>query len=506
MQVDRGQKPYIMALDAGTTSERALIFDHEGKIVAQAQHAIKQIYPKPGWVEHDPAELISAQLGVMTEVQFKSGIYAPEIAALGITNQRETTLLWDKTTGKPFYNAIVWQCRRTAGYLEELKRRRPDAPNLIADKTGLILDPYFSASKIRWILDEFAEARACMKAGNLAFGTVDSWLIYKLTGGEVHATDYTNASRSLLFNIYEKRWDEELLDLFELDASILPEVQASASYFGETSSQVSSVPIPIMGVAGDQQASLFGHTCFEAGELKNTYGTGCFILMNTGDTALHSNNGLLTTLAINPSGEPSYALEGSVFIGGAVLQWLKEEMKILEDVAKSEQYACSLDSNGGVYIVPAFSGLGAPYWNPEARGLIYGLTRGSGKAHLIRAALESMAYQSADVIEAMRADYGNYCGQAVQFERLSVDGGSAYNRFCMQFQADVLNCRVERPALIETTAAGAAYLAGLSCGYWKDAQELRGLRSVEEKFEPIMPALERAKLRAGWRDALRRAL
>lgn len=523
---------YILALDAGTSSERALLFDHEANLVASSQHSIKQIYPKPAWVEQDPMELLSTQLAVMTQVQFKSGIHSDRIAALGITNQRETTIIWDKRNGKPLYNAIVWQCRRTAPQIEELKASRPDIIDLIADKTGLILDPYFSASKIKWILDEIPEARSLMRQGHLAFGTVDSWLVYQLTKGQVHATDYTNASRTMLFNIHDLSWDQELLDLFEIDASILPAVQASSSYFGETSSEVSSRAIPIWACAGDQQASAFGHGCTMPKSVKNTYGTGCFIVMNTGGRPIKSKNGLITTIAIAEDGGLAYALEGSVFIGGAVMQWLRDELNLIDSVEESAALAQSLESNEGVYLVPAFTGLGAPFWNPEARGLICGLTRGSTKAHIVRAALESMAYQSADILDAMQADYGEAflsptSGEAGRlssvpaaasgaadtsdtaassFARLSVDGGASFNEFCMQFQADISNMQVERPELIETTALGAAYLAGLGCGYWSDAQELQALRRISQSFTPQLTPRERSILRAQWRNALKKAI
>lgn len=496
---------YIMALDAGTTSERAVLFDREGNLIAQVQRPISQIYPQAAWVEHDPSELLSVQLGVMTELQFKTGIHSQDIAALGITNQRETTILWDKSTGEPVYNAIVWQCRRTASFLETLQKTYPELKEQVRAKTGLVLDPYFSASKIRWILDEVPRARQLMKEGKLAFGTVDSWLMYKLTGGEVHATDYTNASRTMLFNIHNLDWDDELLEIFQIDRSILPEVKGSLAYYGSTSSEVSRHPIKIWGVAGDQQASLFGHCAFDLGDAKNTYGTGCFILVNTADKMVSSSQGLLTTLAISPTGSVAYALEGSVFIAGAALQWLSEELRILDDPKEASAMAASLNSNDGVYMVPAFTGMGAPYWSPEARGLICGITRATKREHIVRAALESLAYQSADVLEAMLAELKSL-DPSFDLSSLSVDGGVSRNEFCMQFQSDILDKPIKRPRYKETTALGAAYLAGLGCGLWKDADQLKKMHKIEASYTPQMSVIQRQELKAAWRKAVSRTL
>lgn len=489
---------YVLALDAGTTSVRALIFDEQLTLVAQASRAITQHYPRPGWVEHDPLEIISAQLGVMTEVQIKSGIQSDKIAAVGITNQRETVMLWDRETGKPCGPALVWQCRRTAEAMEALEKQ--GYAELIREKTGLVLDPYFSASKIAWLLDTIPNARARAEQGKLACGTVDSWLIYNLTAHAVHATDYTNASRTMLFNITTLTWDDELLEVFNIPRSLLPEVYPSDHLFGRIDSTLAHGTPPICGVAGDQQASLFGHGCFNKSDVKNTYGTGCFMLMNTGDKPVPSSHGLLTTVGIACNNQVSYALEGSVFIAGSLIQWLIDDLGILKDAAESQSLAQSIDSTDGVYIVPAFTGMGAPYWKPHARGLICGLTRGTTRAHIARAALESLAYQTADVLDAMRADAG------VTLSDVCVDGGGSANAFTMQFQADILGARVIRAACKETTALGAALIAGLSAGVWNSRDELKQMREGAIIFEPQISPVQRYRLLGGWRDAVMRTL
>ena len=489
---------YILALDQGTTSSRCILFDHSGRKCAVVQNEFTQYFPRPGWVEHDPREILATQLGAMTEVQVQAHVQPSQIAAIGITNQRETTVVWNRHTGEPVYNAIVWQCRRTADRITQIV----DAgwSERIREKTGLIPDAYFSASKIEWILDNVEGAREAAEAGDLLFGTIDTWLIWNLTAGRVHATDYTNVSRTMLFNIHTLKWDDELLELFGIPASMLPEVRDSSGDFGETSTSVLAGATPICGVAGDQQAALFGQCCFEPGEMKNTYGTGCFLLMNTGNRAVVSDNGLLTTIAIGLAGKVTYCLEGSVFVAGALIQWLRDEMGIISSARSSCRVAKSVEDNGGVYVVPAFTGLGAPYWDPYARGAIFGITRGTTRAHFVRAALESLAFQSWDVIETMIKDAG------FRPNSLKVDGGACENDFLMQFQADMLDCDVVRPAMTETTALGAAYLAGLQVGYWDDMEELRTNGSVDHVFEPDMDEETRKSLLAGWHAAVARTL
>lgn len=485
---------YVMAMDQGTTSSRCILFDRDGNICSLAQKEFAQYYPKPGWVEHDPHEIWSSQMAVATEAMGRIGADAGDIAAIGITNQRETTIVWDKRTGNPIYPAIVWQCRRTADMIEELKK--DGFAEKIREKTGLIPDAYFSGTKIKWILDYVDGARKAAERGELLFGTVDTWLIWKLTKGQVHVTDYTNASRTMLFDIYKKQWDEEILERLQIPRSMLPEVKASSCIYGYTNENLIGGRIPISGAAGDQQSALFGQCCFHAGDVKNTYGTGCFLLMHTGEKAVRSENGLLTTIAVNPDGTPGYALEGSVFVAGAAIQWLRDEVKILESAPESELYCLSVPDTDGVYVVPAFTGLGAPYWDQYARGAILGLTRGAGKAHLIRATVESLAYQVTDVIHAMEMDSG------MKLNSLRVDGGASANNFLMQFQSDLLDARVVRPSCIETTALGAAYLAGLSVGFWKDAVEIQKNWKQEREFLPSITAEDRKKLLKGWKKAV----
>ena len=487
---------YLMALDQGTTSSRAILFDQNQKIVGMAQKEFTQFYPHEGWVEHDPMEIYASQCGVMTEVIAQSGIGPEEIAAIGITNQRETTILWDKRTGRPIYNAIVWQCRRTADMVEELKKQGM-AP-YIQQATGLIPDAYFSATKIKWILDHVEGAREQARQGNILFGTVDSWLIWKLTDGAVHVTDYTNASRTMLFNIHTLDWDEKLLELLDIPRSMLPQVRDSSGIYGYT--QLAGARVPIAGAAGDQQAALFGQCCFEEGEAKNTYGTGCFLLMNTGDRPFQSQNGLLTTIAIGLGGKVRYALEGSVFVGGAVIQWLRDELRFIAESRDAEYYAQKVPDTGGVYIVPAFTGLGAPHWDMYARGTIVGITRGTRREHLIRAAQESIAYQSLDLVKAMEKDTG------IPLRELRVDGGASRDAFLMQFQADILEKRVVRPTIRETTALGAAYLAGLGVGLWDSPNQLRQLWREDTLFDPHMDSQRRETLLRGWNRAVGRSL
>ncbi len=484
-----------MALDQGTTSSRCILFDSAGTMLSMAQKEYTQMYPKQGWVEHDPKEIWSSQLGVAAEALGRAGITAKEIAAIGITNQRETTIVWDKRSGEPVYPAIVWQCRRTAAMIDALKAEGLD--RVIREKTGLIADAYFSATKIAWILDHVPGARQKAEQGYLLFGTVDTWLIWKLTKGKVFATDYTNASRTMLYNIHTLCWDQELLDYWKIPNSMLPEVKESSGLFGVTDSTVFGAEIPITGVAGDQQAALFGQCCFESGEAKNTYGTGCFLLMNTGTQAVSSQNGLLTTIAVGIDGKIEYALEGSVFVAGAVVQWLRDELELIRYAAETERLAEEVEDTNGMYLVPAFTGLGAPYWDAYARGTIVGLTRGVKKAHFVRAALESLAYQTYDVLKAMESDAG------MELKTLRVDGGASANRFLLQFQADVLQVQVQRPQIIETTALGAAYLAGLSVGYWKDKQEIRENWVVSQKFEPKLSGKEMERRLYGWHKAVR---
>ena len=486
---------YILALDQGTTSSRAIIFDEQQNIVEIAQKEFAQHYPKPGYVEHDPMEIYSSQYGVMTEVLAKSGIPLSEVEGIGITNQRETTLVWDKQTGRPVYNAIVWQCRRTAGICAELEKA--GMTDYIRENTGLLIDAYFSATKVKWILDNVPGARERAERGELLFGTVDTWLIWKLTEGRVHVTDYTNASRTMMFNIKTLTWDETICRALDIPLCMLPEVRSSSEIYG--TANIAGYSIPIAGVAGDQQAALFGQACFEKGEAKNTYGTGCFLLMNTGTELCYSRNGLLTTIAASRPGNIQYALEGSVFVGGAVIQWLRDELKFIVDAADSEYFAGKLQDNGGVYIVPAFTGLGAPHWDMYARGAILGLTRGSGRSHIIRAALESIAYQTRDVLAAMEADNG------IPLKELKADGGASANNFLMQFQADITGRPVRRPMIRETTALGAAYLAGLATGVFRDLDDIRGQWTLDRVYTPQMPPEEVQKNLAGWEKALGRA-
>lgn len=494
-------KGYVIALDQGTTSSRAVLIDHEGRMVDAVQCPFQQIYPHPGWVEHNPQEILFSQLGSLTELVVRHDLSASDIVALGLDNQRETTIIWDPATGQPIANAIVWQCRRTAGLLDELCPTE-EVRERVRRKTGLLPDPYFSASKVTWLLDNVPGARERAEAGELLFGTVDSYLVWVLTGGLVHATDPTNASRTMLYNIHEGRWDEELLELFRIPASLMPEVRPSASFFGETSYPGVPAGIPICGVAGDQQAALFGQCCFGAGEAKNTYGTGCFLLMHTGATPADSTHRLVTTVAASAPGvgHAEYALEGSVFVGGAVMQWLRDELGLIRTAAESEALAESVPDTGGVYLVPAFTGLGAPWWDADARGTITGITRGTSRAQLVRAGVESMAYQVADLMAAMEADAGR------PIERLNVDGGAARNGFLLQFQSDVSRRQIRRPANIETTALGAAFLAGLTAGFWQGTGELRGLRSADDVFSPRMGEARAEALLEGWHAAVRRTL
>lgn len=489
---------YMMALDQGTTSSRCILFDKKGEIQSMAQKEFTQIYPQPGWVEHNPMEIWSSQLAVTMEAMAMVGASPEDIAGIGITNQRETTIVWDKKTGEPVYHAIVWQCRRTAKRIDELSNA--GYGDLIREKTGLVPDAYFSATKIEWILNNVPGARERADRGELLFGTVDSWLIYNLTKGEIHVTDYTNASRTMLYDIHNLRWDEELLELFHIPASMLPEVKSSSCIYGYTESSVLGGRIPISGIAGDQQAALFGQCCFEKGQVKNTYGTGCFLLMNTGTEAIASRNGLLTTIAASCGDKVEYALEGSVFVAGAAIQWLRDEMRMLKRADQSEEYAVKVENTAGVYVVPAFAGMGAPYWNPYARGTVTGITRGCKKEHFIRATLESIAYQTYDVLKAMEED------AEVSIAGLKVDGGASSNDFLMQFQADILGARVYRPQCIETTALGAAYLAGLACGYYESRDEIKENWQLGKQFLPEMREEKRDDLLKGWKKAVRCAL
>lgn len=489
---------YIMALDQGTTSSRCIIFDHSGAMLASAQKEFAQHYPKPGWVEHDAAEIWETTLEVARGAMAKSGLEAADIAAIGITNQRETTVVWDRETGEPVCPAIVWQCRRTAPMADALAAS--GWSEMIRQKTGLVPDAYFSGTKLRWILDKVPGARQGAEEGRLLFGTIDSWLIWKLTGGRAHVTDVTNASRTMLFDIRRLRWDPELLELFGIPEQMLPRVQPSSCIYGETEPGLFGGKIPVAGAAGDQQSALFGQCCFEAGDVKNTYGTGCFLLMHTGSEPVFSENGLITTIAASGPGRIRYALEGSVFTAGAAVQWLRDELKLIPDAAASEAEARSVADTGGVYVVPAFTGLGAPYWNQYARGTITGITRGFTRAQLVRATLESIAYQTCDICRAMESDAG------VELTRLRVDGGAAANDLLMQFQSDLLGAEVLRPACIETTALGAAYLAGLAVGYWKDTADIRQNRQTGRVFLPEMRDATRAKLLKGWNRALTTAL
>ena len=491
-------KQYVVALDQGTTSSRCIIFDKGQHVIGMAQKEYTQFYPQPGWVEHDPTEIYSSQYGVLMEALAQTGIAPEEIAAIGITNQRETTILWDKATGRPVYNAIVWQCRRTAGLCEQIKKDA-DLTAYIKKKTGLLVDAYFSATKIKWILDQVPDAREKARQGEILFGTVDSWLIWKLTGGKVHVTDYTNASRTMLFNIHTLKWDEDILKELNIPLCMLPEVRPSSCVYGETASTYFGGPIPIAGAAGDQQAALFGQTCYAPGEAKNTYGTGCFLLMNTGEKPVSSTHGLVTTIAWGIGDKITYALEGSIFVGGAAIQWLRDEMKLIESSAYSEYMAQKVNDTNGCYVVPAFTGLGAPYWDQYARGTILGLTRGVNKYHVIRATLESITYQVDDVLKAMEADSG------MKLSALRVDGGASANNFLMQCQADISQAPVERPCCIETTAMGAAYLAGLAVGYWPDQETVKQNGAIDRTFEPELSKEERDEKMNGWHKAVRYA-
>ena len=490
-------KKYVIALDQGTTSSRCILFDHDQHMVQVSQREFTQIYPKPGWVEHNPMEIWSSQYSVMNEVLAQSGVQPKEIAGIGITNQRETTILWDRDTGRPVYNAIVWQCRRTAELCEELKKDTAFT-EYVRERTGLLVDAYFSATKIRWILDNVEGAREKAEAGKLLFGTVDTWLIWKLTGGAVHVTDYTNASRTMLYDIENLCWDKTICERLGIPMSILPEVRSCSEVYGTTN--VQGVEIPIAGIAGDQQAALFGQACFEAGQAKNTYGTGCFLLMNTGEQRYKSKEGLITTIAIGLDGKVQYALEGSVFIGGAVIQWLRDELHFIHDAADTEYFATKLPDSGGVYVVPAFTGLGAPYWDMYARGVIVGLTRGTGRNHIIRAALESIAYQTGDVLRSMEKDTG------IRLRELRADGGASANNFLMQFQADIVGRSILRPVVRETTAMGAAYLAGLATGVWRDRAEIQSCWTLDRRYDPQIDEERRVALQQGWNKAVVRAL
>jgi len=490
---------YILALDQGTTSSRSMVFDKQGNIISSAQKEFRQIFPQPGWVEHDPEEIWSTQLGTMAEAVAKANITMKQVAAIGITNQRETTVVWDRKTSAPVYNAIVWQDRRTAGFCDELKSRAP-YPVTIKEKTGLVIDAYFSASKIKWILDNVPGARDKAENGDLAFGTIDSWLVWKLTNGQIHVTDASNASRTMLLNIHTAEWDDELLKLFTVPGAMLPEVKPSSKIYGVTGNIVPDLHVPIGGIAGDQQAALFGQMCTGEGMVKNTYGTGCFMLMNTGPKAIASKNNLLSTIAWRIGDETEYALEGSVFIAGAVVQWLRDGLKIIRTSKEVEELAADAPDAGGVYLVPAFAGLGAPHWNQHARGSIFGLTRGSSSAQIARAALESIAYQTYDVLKAMEADAG------ISITELRVDGGATVNNALMQFQSDILDCRVVRPTITETTALGAAYLAGLAVGYWKNVDEIQQLWQVDKTFSPQMDRTKANELLSGWQRAVKASI
>ncbi len=488
---------YILALDQGTTNSRAIVFDQAGAIRAVAQKEFTQIFPQPGWVEHDPAEIWSSQMATATEALSRANISPRDVAAIGITNQRETTVVWDRQTGQPIHNAIVWQDRRTASMIDRLKAEGK-APT-VTRKTGLVPDAYFSGSKVAWLLDQVPGARAKAAAGQLAFGTIDSWLVYQLTNRRLHLTDVSNASRTMLFNLHTLDWDDELLALWNIPRSLLPQVRASSEVYGEAATALGLSGIPIAGMAGDQQAALFGQLCLESGLAKNTYGTGCFMLMNTGKTPVASQNNLLTTVAWKAGGETTYALEGSVFIGGAVVQWLRDGLQLIRSAREIEPLAGTVENNGGVYLVPAFAGLGAPHWDQYARGTICGITRGTTAGHLARAALESIAYQVADLLDAMQADSG------LKLAELRVDGGASANDLLMQFQADILQTPIVRPKVVETTALGAAYLAGLATGFWRRAEDLRVQWQVDRRFEPRRSPAEVAELRAGWRNAVARA-
>jgi glycerol kinase len=486
---------YILSFDQGTTSSRAILFDHQGQIHATSQKEFQQIFPKPGWVEHDPLEIWSTQMGVATEAISMKGLSVNDVAAIGITNQRETTVVWNKTTGQPIYNAIVWQDRRTADFCDNLKKQ--GHAKMVQEKTGLVIDSYFSGTKINWILDNVAGARDLANKGELIFGTIDTWLVWKLTNGKVHVTDVTNASRTMLFNIHTLQWDTELLKLLNVPISMLPEVKSSSEVYGHTTQLFAHHEIPIAGIAGDQQSALFGQMCTEPGMVKNTYGTGCFMLMHTGEKAVSSKNNLLTTIALQMNGHTYYALEGSVFIGGAVVQWLRDGLHLIRNSSEVEALAKQVEETDGVYLVPAFAGLGAPYWNQHARGTIVGITRGTTSAHIARAALESIAFQSYDLLKAMEADAG------IPIAELRVDGGATHNNLLMQFQSDIVNTKVTRPTMVETTALGAAYLAGLAVGFWKDIEELRSKWQIDQTFLPTATAEKRTDWIQGWERAIK---
>lgn len=492
------EKKYILSLDQGTTSSRAILFNKAGEIVKVAQKEFTQIYPKAGWVEHDAMEIWGTQSGVAREVLETAGISPEEVAAIGITNQRETTVVWDKNTGKPIYNAIVWQCRRTASICDDIKTAGFE--KYIRENTGLVVDAYFSGTKVKWILDNVEGAREKAENGDLLFGNIDTWLVWNLTRGKVHVTDYSNASRTMLYNIKDLCWDEKILELLDIPAAMLPEVKPSSEVYGTTDENTfGGANIPIAGIAGDQQAALFGQACYDEGMAKNTYGTGCFMLMNTGDKMVPSNNGLLTTIAWGIDGKVEYALEGSIFIAGASIQWLRDELRLINDAADSEYFANKVEDTNGVYVVPAFAGLGAPYWDMYARGTIVGLTRGSNKNHIIRATLESIAYQTRDVLDAMQEDSG------IKLSTLKVDGGATANNFLMQFQADILGSEVARPVVTETTALGAAYLAGLAVGFWSSRDEIKNNWAVDRLFKNELEEEKKEELYAGWKKAIGRA-
>lgn len=490
---------YILALDQGTTSTRAILFDRNGSIIHTAQQEFTQHFPQPGWVEHDPNEIFGSILSVIGRVLQESGTQPEQVAAIGITNQRETTVVWDKETGKPVYNAIVWQSRQTADICEQLKAQGLN--ETFRQKTGLLIDAYFSGTKVKWILDNVDGARKRAEDGKLLFGTIDTWITWKLSGGKIHVTDYSNASRTLMYNIYDLKWDEELLACLTVPASMLPEVRPSSEVYGFTAQEFFfGLEVPIAGIAGDQQAALFGQACYEQGMAKNTYGTGCFMLMNTGEKAVPSNHGLLTTIAWGLNGKVEYALEGSIFVAGSAIQWLRDGLRMFREASETEEYATRVSSTEGVYVVPAFVGLGTPYWDSDVRGAVFGLTRGTTKEHFIRATLESLAYQTKDVLSAMEADSG------ISLKALRVDGGAVKNNFLMQFQSDVLGVPVDRPVINETTALGAAYLAGLAVGYWKDTEEIAAQWNLERCFEPAMSEEERNALYEGWKKAVKAAM
>ncbi|HAM80324.1 glycerol kinase GlpK [Ornithinibacillus bavariensis] len=486
---------YILSLDQGTTSSRAILFNREGEIIETAQKEFEQFFPKPGWVEHDANEIWTSVLSCIADVFRKADITPDQVAGIGITNQRETTVVWDRNTGKPIYRAIVWQSRQTEGIVQELREKGYN--DLFKEKTGLLLDPYFSGTKVKWILDNVEGAREKADNGELQFGTIDSWLVYKLSGGKVHVTDYSNASRTLMFNIYDLKWDDELLEILTVPKSMLPEVRQSSEVYGNTVDyHFFGEEVPIAGIAGDQQAALFGQACFDKGMVKNTYGTGGFLLMNTGEEGVKSQNGLLTTIAWGVDGKVEYALEGSIFVSGSAIQWLRDGLKLIDNAPESEDYATRVDSTDGVYVVPAFVGLGTPYWDSEARGAVFGLTRGTTKEHFIRATLESLAYQSKDLVDVMVADSG------IDVKSLRVDGGAVKNNFLMQFQSDILGVQVDRPVINETTALGAAYLAGLAVGYWKDKNEIAKQWNIDRTFTPNLTEEKRDNLYNGWKKAV----